>query len=166
MVNYADFLWEYGQRVELMLAHEQQHEDDFFEEIWEGGGYDAQKDNEGDTLRDDWEATQVMDGSNEWGQWVFDVPGGADGTDQDKDSEVWVETIDHDQEGLIISGSDERADDAAKAAVDADRKINKKDWSDLDVDAERRQFGDEDGGAEEKTNLLQGNNKDYHPEEE
>ncbi|MBS3751723.1 MAG: hypothetical protein KGY39_09495, partial [Anaerolineales bacterium] len=142
-----------------MLAHEQQHEDDFFEVIWavdddgddepDAYGYQNNLDQDNDGLRDDWEATQVMQGSNDWGPWTFDVPGGADGDDPDKDDEVWAETIKDPQGDPVISWSDERADNAAKAAVNADTEINKKDWSDLDVDAKRYKFYDSDGGHKE-----------------
>ncbi len=109
-----------------MMGHEGKHETDYYDVIWQKGGYKAAEDNEaggGDGIRDAWENTR--------GAWEekqdpsSDVGGFKDTT---KPAGYYFETTPTD-----FAWSDVRADIAAKQAVDAEPDVDKRDWSNLHV---------------------------------
>ncbi len=155
-----------------ILAHEMKHEKDFYEVIWNGGGYQAAQDRDGDTLSDEWERRQEMDAAKKYGPWTFDVPADPNakppkppvkGTDAKRDGDVAFESY-----GKIKSWSDDRADEAAVKAVNANLGINIKDWSDLKFQippntTRWEEFYDEDRRSEARKSkpLTSGNNKHH-----
>ena len=121
----------------LDCSHEQKHENDFWEVIWGGTGYKAADDRDHDFLNDDWERTQQLAPATGHGPWTFDVPayGGLPavvGTNAAKDNDAAFET-----ERAYFSWGDDRADIAAKDAINmpANLGIDAQDWSDLKVNA-------------------------------
>ncbi len=137
-----------------VVAHEQKHEDDFYEVIWdvdvdedgEPDGYvrnpEHNLDQDADSLRDEWEKQKYGDLSK--GQSYF--------FETDQNHYAW---------------SDDRADVAAKNAVNNHLSIDRYDWSDLDVSAGRIFiYKDEDedqlpGSHAQKTNATKSGNN-YH----
>jgi len=156
-----------------ILAHEQNHENDFYDVIW-SQGYNAQQDKDGDHLRDTWERTQPMDAATNYGPWTFDVPADPNanppeeaivGTSAADDINVWAESTQQ-----VKSWSDDRADQAAVNAINANLDINAQDWSDVNVGIPpdgtlSEVFYDENRQTEAKTSnpLSCSNNKHYHP---
>ncbi len=69
----------------------------------------------------------------------------------------------------VLSWSDYRADQAAAAAVNADKSINLRDWSNADLKGQNRYYIDDNRDLKEFENERQyteegtKNNKDYHP---
>jgi hypothetical protein len=122
-----------------ILAHEQKHENDFFDVIWQGGGYNLAADGDKDDLRDGFEIAQYGDTS--------------------KDSMYAFES-----EVAHAAWSDVRADVAAKDAVNAKLDIDSQDWSDLKVEPGLIWFfRDEDRQSEAQTcnPTTSGNHKQF-----
>jgi hypothetical protein len=145
-----------------IFAHEQTHENDFFDVIWGGGGYAVAQDRDFDFLKDDWERTQPM-----LPPWSFDVPAYGNllampGNNPAEDHSAWGEST-----VKYAAWSDVRADVAAKNAVNANLGIDASDWSDSTVaSGVPHSFGDNDRPASETQTAnptTSGNHKGFHP---
>jgi hypothetical protein len=147
-----------------MVAHEQKHENDYFDVIWQGQGYiktgDTDSGGIGDWIRDEWEKTA--------GRWkaTYDYTDDRGGWgDDSKTEQFYFET-----DVTNFAWSDVRADDAAKRAVDANPEINQEDWSDLKVRPLQYEYKSTTGSPNPKRFVFRTtetcrNNKNFKPEE-
>jgi hypothetical protein len=124
-----------------MVAHEERHELDFFDEIWGGTGYNAAHDSDADAIRDAWEQAQFGNLTRGF-SYVFETS------------------------NVHFAWSDDRADLAARDEVNANITIDLQDWSDVRLPPQYRYtFRDDnppDNTHDRTTNwITAGNNKDY-----
>ena len=142
-----------------MVAHEQKHETDFYEVIWQRRGYKRAEDGDRDDIRNNWETV-----AGRWkraGDYTDDKGGFGN---LSKNEEFYFDTTTAD-----FAWSDVRADAAAAQAIKNDPSINLQDWSDLGVIAVDTHVFQSDKGSPDpkrfvfKASTDAGNNKHYHP---
>lgn len=104
-----------------LLGHEQQHELDYYEEIWEKNGYRQDEDFDRDNLRDAWEQKQYGDLSRDL-NYAFETERVEDPPGSEKFR-------------TILAWSDERADKAGIDLLRTELAVNQYDWSDLTVES-------------------------------
>ena len=145
-----------------MVAHEERHELDFYDVIWQGGGYQQPADGDNDWLRNAWETDK--------GGWetagLYEDNRGGFGTPE-KNEGYYFETT-----AANFAWSDVRADAAAKSAVDSNRRIDSEDWSDLKVGSDVVHVFLSTLGSPNPQRFVfrseatqSGNNKHYQPQE-